>query len=104
MGEVQWQQLNHNEDTDLIIYVQGAGVEAADEYLFDTFEDMQLICMGKGKNAVPYSKELMENLEKIEYYRQLIVPSPGMVTVLAKMLAEPLNMPAKNIVKVANKK
>lgn len=94
----------YNEDTDLIIYVQGAGVEAADEYLFDTFEDMQLICMGKGKNAVPYSKELMENLEKIEYYRQLIVPSPGMVTVLAKMLAEPLNMPAKNIVKVANKK
>ena len=94
----------YNESTDLIIYVQGAGVEASDEYLFDTFEDMQLICMGKGKNAVPYSKELMENLEKIEYYRQLIVPSPGMVNVLAKMLAEPLKMPIKNIVKVANKK
>lgn len=94
----------YNESTDLIIYVQGVGVEASDEYLFDTFEDMQLICMGKGKNAVPYSKELMENLEKIEYYRQLIVPSPGMVNVLAKMLAEPLKMPIKNIVKVANKK
>lgn len=94
----------YNEDTDLIIYVQGAGVEALDEYLFDTFSEMQIITMGRGKNSVPYSKELMENLEKIEYYRQLIVPSPGMVTVLAKMLSEPLNMPIKNIVKVANRR
>lgn len=94
----------YNENTDLVLYVQGAGVEAMDEYLFDTFDDMQVISMGKGKNAVPYSKELMENLEKIEYYRQLIVPSPAMVNVLAKILSGPLNMPIKNIVKVANKK
>lgn len=94
----------YNEDTDLILYIQGAGVEALDEYLFDTFEDMQVINMGRGKNAVPYTKELMENLEKIEYFRKLSAPSPGMLSVLAKILSGPLNMPAKNIVKVASRK
>lgn len=94
----------YNEDTDLILYVQGAGVEALDEYLFDAFEDVTIINMGKGKNAVPYTKELMENLEKIEYFRKLIPPSPAMVNILAKLLSKPLNMPAKNIVKVANRK
>lgn len=94
----------YNEDTDIILYIQGAGVEALDEYLFDAFEDMVVIHMGNGKNAVPYSKSLMENLEKIEYYRVLTAPSPSMTAILAKTLAGPLNMPAKNIIKVANKK
>ena len=65
---------------------------------------MQVINMGRGKNAVPYTKELMENLEKIEYFRKLSAPSPGMLSVLAKILSGPLNMPAKNIVKVASRK
>ena len=50
------------------------------------------------------AKELMENLEKIEYFRKLSAPSPGMLSVLAKILSGPLNMPAKNIVKVASRK
>lgn len=95
----------YNESTDLVLYVQGAGVEALDEYLFDTFEDnMVVINMGKGKNAVPYTKDLMANLEHIEYYRKLIAPSPTMVNILAKILSEYLKMPMKNIVKVASKK
>lgn len=94
----------YNEKTDITLYVQGAGVEALDEDLFDTFENMVVINMGKGKNAIPYSRELMENLEKIEYYRQLVAPSPGMTNCIAKLLSTPLNMPIKNIVKVANKK
>lgn len=94
----------YNEETDLILYIQGAGVEALDEYLFDTFENMVIINMGHGKNSCPYTKELMENLERVEYYRKLTAPSPAMVGILAKALAEPLKMPAKNIVKVANRK
>lgn len=94
----------YNEDTDLLIYVQGAGVEALDDVLFDTFEDMLVVYMGKGKNPVPYSKELTESLEHIEYYRQLVVPSPQMLNVLATALAAPLKMSVKNIIKVAKKK
>lgn len=94
----------YNEDTTLTLYIQGEGVEALDDDLREAFDDMVTICMGHGKNACPYSKELMDTLEKIEYYRQLRVPSAAMLNILAKLLSGPLNMPVKNIVKVASKK
>lgn len=94
----------YNEGTDLTIYVQGGGPEELDEYLFDVFEDMPVIHMGSGKNAVPYSRELLENIEQIEYNRHLVAPSPAMTRELAKILSKPLGLPAKTIVKVANKR
>lgn len=94
----------YNENSDLVLYIQGAGVESLDEQLFDAFEDIVVITMGRGKNAVPYSKELMENLENIEFYRQLRAPSPAMANILAKLLSAPLGMPVKSIMKVVNKR
>ena len=50
----------YNESTDLIIYVQGAGVEASDEYLFDTFEDPHShLCL-----LVHYQHELSYGYQK----------------------------------------
>lgn len=94
----------HNEESAVTIYIEGEGTEALDADLFEFIDDIKVIHMGKGKNAVPYTKELMESLEKIEYYRKLFAPSPAMTTQLANILAEPLKLTAKTIVKVANKK
>ena len=95
----------YNEFTDMIIYIQGAGVEAQDEFLFDTFGDaIKVIKMGRGKGGVPYSSGLMSGLESIEYYRKFIAPSEAMLNILAKELSAHLNMPVKNIIKVASRK
>lgn len=95
----------YSDDTALYLYVRGAGDEALDEDLFDCFDDMKVIQMGGGKNCVPYTKELMEGLEYVEYYRKLHpLPSPAMTQIVAGHLSPHLNMPVKNIVKVANKK
>jgi len=116
-ADEMWQEIGHspedfeyvildgqyNEDTKLNIYVLGAGVEAGDEYLFDALEDMVVINMGKGKNAVPYTKELMQKLEHIEYYKQLVLPSQQMANILSKALSEKINLSTKNIAKVANR-
>ena len=92
-----------NESTDLTIYIQGAGKEAGDEDLFEAIEDMKVIHMGHGKNAVPFSGGLMSKLEHIEYYKKLVAPSNEMLNILAKFLSEKLNLPVKNIVKVGSK-
>ena len=99
----------YNEETDVLLYIQGAGVEVLDEDIVETFADeMITIHMGKGsmkgKNNVPYSKDLMANLETVEYYKKLVCPSPAMGQVLSKIMADKLGMSAKNLLKVVTKK
>ena len=141
----------YNEDTNLLLYVQGGGWEADDLYLFDMFEEMVLIQMGKpvktrpedviedtaeegeegepapkkpapkkgfGKRGgkpqpkkskrptylIPYSKDMMANIEKTEFFRMLCPASNEAATVVAKVLSKPLKMPVKDLVKVAGGK
>lgn len=104
---------NYNEDTDLILYLQGAGTEELDEYLFDTFEDMVIIHMDKaaGKKekgekqiVVPYSKAILSNMEATEYFKQPRVISQQMLNVLTTVLAKHLDMKPKELLKIGGKK
>lgn len=135
----------YNESTDFMFYVQGAGVEAGDAYLFDAFPEMPVVQMGKsikkrklpkplakGKKSAdqeegaeeededgidprvrkaiestkficPWEAGMYDNIEKIEYYRMITPVSQKMANTLANLFSPTLNMPAKDIVKVANK-
>lgn len=97
----------YNENSDVVFYVQGAGVEALDEDAVSALSDILITIKmgtGKGKAVVPYTKDMMEKLECIEYYRKLVCPSAAMAQVLSNALAEHLHMSAKNLLKVVNKK
>jgi len=69
---------------------------------------MKVIHMGKSKGkgdlVVPYTKDLMEKLEAVEYYKLLQAPSAQMLNILAGLLKDALHMSVKDIVKVASKK
>lgn len=91
-------------DPALCIYMQGAGVEARDAYLFDAFDDMLVIKLGKGRGNVRYTADTWELIELVEYYRKLVVPAPTILPILAKALSPMLHIPVKTIVKVASRK
>ena len=127
----------YNESTNFMFYVQGAGIEASDTYLFDIFPELPILQMGKaikkkkiarkkpkkGEEAsdteeeedlsevqkgskvtlVAWDKNMLENIEKFEYYRMLGPISSGMANALGKLLSPVLNMPANDIAKVANR-
>lgn len=92
-----------NEDTVLYIYIEGAGKEERDEYLFDAVEDITVIKMGKGKNAIKYTADMMNKVEHVEYFKQLICPSEALLNTLAKVLSPLVNVPVKTLVKVGKK-
>lgn len=96
----------YNEETDVTLYIQGAGVEALDEDLFDVFDNMVVITMGKGKgkHVVPYTVDMLTNMEFVEFYRTPKAISPKMATVLADILSTYTKLSAKDLLKVVNKK
>lgn len=94
----------YNEHTDLTIYVEGGGPEPLDEDVLEVIDDVVKIKLGAVTDAVPYTKELMEALEHVEYYRQLKPLSPVMSRKLAQILSPHLGIPAKQLIKVVNKK
>ena len=96
----------YNEETTVTLYVQGAGVEPLDEDLFEVFENIVTINMGtgKGKYVIPYTVDMLKNVEFVEFYRIPKAVSLKMATVLADILAGPAGIPAKELLKVVNKK
>lgn len=141
----------YNEDSQLILYVQGGGLEAEDMYIFDMLPEMILVQMGppvktrpedvleddedaeggdsatpapkfKGKSKkvgpkknkvkkskrvtynIPYTKDMLANIEKSEFFRLLVPASKETANAVAKILSKSLGVPASDIVKVANRK
>ena len=128
----------YDDNTDMIIYIMGAGEEEEDSYVFDTFEEGEMLIikmgaplkpkgkggihigkgMGKGKYKkqdksstpapkninIPYSKEMLVNLEACEFYGKLVPISKEATDAVAGILSPVLNMPKGDIKKVANKK
>ena len=96
----------YNEETDITLYIQGAGTEPLDEDLFEVFDNIVTIIMGtgKGKYVVPYTVDMLKNMEFMEFYRMPKVISPKMATVLADVMAAPTKLSAKELLKVVNKK
>lgn len=105
----------YDDNTNLCIYVKGAGDEADDAYLFDTFEadELVVIKMGNPDKAVkggpkvyniPYSKEMIQAIENCEFYHRPQPICPQATSAICDLLAPKLNMTAKNLAQVVNRK
>ncbi len=115
------------EETDLVIYVKGMGVDEVDQASLDAFEAGEYITVkmgkpdkppkkpkqvGHGRTAaqskenqpkvynIPYEARLMEKLEFCEFYRELVAVSNPAVKVCAEILAPLVKTTAKNLEQV----
>lgn len=109
----------YTEDTALVIYVQGAGVDELDQPNLDAFEADEYITIKMGKPIrqphvakskakgatvapakhkvfnIPYTADMMARIEACEFYKELVQISPQATKVCAEVLAGPTNTPAK---------
>lgn len=113
------------DNADAVIYIKGAGVDEEDQMVLDAFEPSELITikMGKAdptpkapKNAkdkkvvekpkvynIPYTSDMMANIEHCEFFKDLVPASSQAVKVCAEVLSVLTNTPVKTLIQVANR-
>lgn len=91
--------------SDIVIYVGGAGNKTEDEEtLLEMVGDYKVINLGFGDKCIPYTVDMFKFVEQAEGLKHL-GPAPAQIANrLATFLTEPLNIPAKDIVKVVTSK
>jgi hypothetical protein len=91
-------------ESDLIIYVGGAAMTEEEEELVDYIQDEIRINLGFGKGAIPYTVNMFKNLELFEAHKHAVEIDSNVTVKVAGLLAEPMGMPAKTIVKAVKSK
>ena len=90
---------------DMVIYVGGAGGITEDEQtLLDMQSDYKTINLGFGDKCIPYTVDMFKAIETIEGLKHFMPINSQIASRLATFLTEPLNIPAKDIVKVVMEK
>ena len=117
----------YTEDTNLVIYVKGAGIDELDQPSLDALEPDEYVTVKMGKPDpvtkapktkakgatvapvqhktynIPYTADMMEKIEYCEYFKELVPISPQATKVVAEILSEPTKTPASTLVKVASR-
>lgn len=89
---------------DVCLYVEGYGTEEVDVDILDGLGDaVNLLKLGPGKKSIPYTVQQFNNIEITEHLKTLPQINNRLTVELSKVLAEPLRMPAKDIIKVVSK-
>ena len=93
------------EYSDMVIYVGGAGGISEDlQVLLDMQSEYKTINLGFGDKNIPYTKEMFVACEMTEGLKHFVPINPQIASRIATFLTEPLNIPAKDIVKVVMSK
>lgn len=111
----------YTEDTEMVIYVKGAGVDELDQPNLDALEPDEYITikMGKAEPApkqvktkargavattpkhktynIPYTSDMMARIEACEFFKELVPISSQAVKVCSEVLSGPTNTPAKQL-------
>lgn len=120
----------YNEQTNLVVYVKGAGAEEADTMILDAFEQDEYITVKMGKPDKPpkaekgaskdkrgtsgkksthksynisYTADMPANIEHCEYYRELVPVTKQAATVCAEILSKYTKMSVKDMVAVSQR-
>ena len=117
----------YTEDTGLILYVKGAGVDELDQLALDALEPDEYVTikMGKAEPApkrvrskahgavtappthktynILYTADMMANIEACEFFKELVQISPQATKVCAELMAGATNTPAKQLVRLCTR-
>ncbi len=114
----------YTEETDLVVYIKGAGVDEIDQMNLQAFEPGELITIKMGKADkppkvekvkgrpveaapkvynIPYTASIPEKVEACEFFRELVPISSQAIRVCAEVLSGPTNTPVKVLVQTASR-
>ena len=114
-------------DTNLIIYVKGAGIDEMDQPNLDALEPDEYVTIKMGapdpkvkvakdktKGAkvapvehmvynIPYTADMFDRIEKCEFFKELVPISNQATKVIAEILSGPTNTPARTLIALASR-